>query len=403
MRKHLIVGVAVALSAAVLPSVTASSANAASAICTAPNLQAAGGMDALVKAAKAEKQLNIITVPRDWANYGEAIDAFQKAFGIKINDDNPDGSSAYELQTIKTAPASKQPDVVDIGITHTGAEAQDSLGRSLFTPYKVANWKDISTDWKDANGLWYGDYSGSISIAYDSTVSPAPTKIADLTNPAYKGMVALGGDPTAATEAFTSVFAAALANGGSLTDVQPGIDFFAALKKSGNFVSVPATGANYASGAYKIALSWSYNGPGAIASAAGIGKTLKYVTPSDAALIAPPYVQAINAKAPHCAAARLWEEFLYSQNKGLTSKTITTADTKLSGSALFAKLQGGQNIWALGAAHPIMEAAMKKKGTLVTPPAGFEIPKGQKTYSPSFDQVVAARDVVNKNWATATA
>ena len=99
----------------------------------------------------------------------------------------------------------------------------------------------------------------------------------------------------------------------------------------------------------------------------------------------------------------MWEEFLYSQNKGLTSKTITTADTKLSGSALFAKLQGGQNIWALGAAHPIMEAAMKTKGTLVTPPAGFEIPKGQKTYSPSFDQVVAARDVVNKNWATATA
>jgi putative spermidine/putrescine transport system substrate-binding protein len=403
MKKKIIVGVVAALGFTFMTSTNITSANAASAVCSAANLQAAGGMDALVKAAKAEKQLNIITVPRDWANYGEAIDAFTKAFGIKINDDNPDGSSAYELQTIKTAPASKQPDVVDIGITHTGAEAQDSLGRSLFTPYKVVNWKDISSDWKDPNGLWYGDYSGSISIAYDSSVTPAPTKISDLTNAAYKGMVALGGDPTAATEAFTSVFAAAIANGGSLTNVQPGIDFFAGLKKSGNFVSVPATGANYASGAYKIALSWSYNGPGAIASAAKIGKTLKYVTPADVALIAPPYVQAINAKAPHCAAARLWEEFLYSQNKGLTSKTITAADIKLPGSTLFSKLQGGQNIWALGAAHPIMEAAMKMKKTLVNPPAGFEIPKGQKTYSPNFDQVNAARDVVNKNWASATA
>ena len=76
-------------------------------------------MDALVAAAKAEGKLNVITIARDWANYGEALDLFSKAFGIKISNDNPDGSSAYEIQTIKTAPASKQPDVVDIGATHT--------------------------------------------------------------------------------------------------------------------------------------------------------------------------------------------------------------------------------------------------------------------------------------------
>jgi len=214
-------------------------------------LKTAGGMDALVAAAKKEGQLNVITLPRDWANYGEAMDLFTKAFGIKIVDDNPDGSSAYELQTIATAPAAKQPDVVDIGVsalnTVTGA------GRpSIFAPYKVATWNHIPNVWKDPAGAWYGDYSGIIALSYDSSVSPAPTKIADLTNPAYKGMVALGGDPTAAQMSFLSVFAAAIAKGGSATNIQPGLDFFKSLKSSGNYVAVNANGENYAAGAYKI-------------------------------------------------------------------------------------------------------------------------------------------------------
>ena len=365
--------------------------------CTVQNLTQAGGMDALVAAAKAEGKLNVITIARDWANYGEALDLFSKAFGIKISNDNPDGSSAYEIQTIKTAPASKQPDVVDIGATHT-VEAVDIQGRSIFTPYKVATWGDITPVWKEVNGLWYGDYQGTISIAYDSTVTPAPTKISDLSNPAYKGMVALGGDPSGATEAFMSVFAASIAKGGSVDDIKPGIEFFRALKKSGNFVTVTATGANLAAGAYKIALSWSFNGPGAITSAATVGKNLKYVTPTDALLKGSPYVQAINAKAPHCAAARLWEEFLYSENKGKLTKNITAKDIKLSGFKLFPLLMGGQNIWNLGAAHPITEAAMVKKGTLVPAPAGFGVPMGMKAVSPTLAQQIPQQAILKDMW-----
>ena len=363
--------------------------------CKAQNLTEAGGMDALVTAAKKEGQLNVITLASGWANYDEAIALYKKAFGIKIVNDNPDGSSAYELQTIKTAPASKQPDVVDIGATHLGAEASDTLGRSLFAPYKVATWNDITPVWKDTNGLWYGDYQGTINIAYDASVTPAPTKISDLANPAYKGMVALGGDPSAATESFMSVFAASIANGGSVNDIKPGIEFFRAMKASGNFVTVPATGANLATGAFKIALSWSFNGPGFIQAAKGIGKTLKYVTPTDVVLKGSPYIQAINAKAPHCANARLWEEFLYSENKGKFSKDLTPADIKLSGSKLFALIMGGQNIFNSGAAHPITEAAMIKKGTLIPAPAGFAVPAGVKVISPTLVQQFNNDDTIS--------
>ena len=394
--------VVAATSAAILVSglvVATSPAQAAVNFCKVQNLKQAGGMDALVKAAKAEKELNIITVPRDWANSGEAIDIFTKAFGIKINSDNPEGSSAYEIQTIKTVKdPMKQPDVVDIGIS----VLPDALGigrKSLFTPYKVATWNDIPSVWKDETGLWYGDYYGVLAISYDASLTKAPKTIKELiTDPAYKGALALSGDPTASQQALMSMFAFAAANGGSADDIMPGIDAIKTAKANGNFVSVIGNSANYAAGAFKVSLNWDFNGPGGIASAKTIGKDLKFVMPSDIALQGTPYLQAINAKAPHCAAARLWEEYLYSQNNGKLSGDITSADKKLSGSKLFKLLMGGQNIWRSGAAHPITEAAMIKKKTLIEAPEGFSIPKSAKIVAPDPDQQTAQKAVVVTEW-----
>ena len=373
-------------------------AQAAVNFCTVQNLAQAGGMDALVKAAKAEKELNVITLPRDWANYGEAMDLFSKAFGIKINSDNPEGSSAYEIQTIKTAPASKQPDVVDIGVS----VLPDALGigrKALFAPYKVATWNDIPAEWKDPAGLWYGDYYGVLAISYDASLSKAPTSIkALLTDPAFKGAFALSGDPTSSQQALMALFAVAASNGGSATNILPGIEAIKAAKANGNFVSVIGNSANYAAGAYKATITWDFNGPGAIASSTAAGKPLKFVMPSDVALQGTPYLQAVNAKAPHCAAARLWEEFLYSQNVGKSSKEITAADKKLSGSKLMKVIMGGQNIWVSGAAHPITEAAMIKKKSIVDAPEGFAIPKTAKRIAPSPDQQTDQKAVVVTEW-----
>jgi putative spermidine/putrescine transport system substrate-binding protein len=377
----------------------AAPSQAATNFCKVTDLKTAGGMDALVKAAKKEGTLNVITLPRDWANYGEAMDLYSKAFGIKIVDDNPDGSSAYELQTIATAPAAKQPDVVDIGVSALNTVV--GAGRpAIFANYKVATWNDIPAQWKDAGGAWYGDYNGVIALSYDSSVSPAPTKIKDLLNPAYKGMVALTGDPTAGQEPFMALYAAAVANGGSMTNIQPGIDFFKQLKASGNFVSAKATGANYVAGAYKIALTWNFNGPGAIASAAAAGKTLKFTIPTDGVVAGTPYIQAINKKAPHCAAARLWEEFMYSENKGKTTAQLKASDLKKSGSAIFKTILGGQNIFVSGGATPILAAAMTKKNTIIEAPAGLSLPKGVKVNQPNPDEQVTGKALVVAQWPT---
>ena len=106
---------------------------------TVTSAKAAGGMAALVKAAKKEGHVNVITIPlAGWANYGLIMKDFTKKYGIKINDANPNGSSAQEITAIQQDKGrADAPDVVDVGTSY----ATSNLG--LWAPYKVATWSDI--------------------------------------------------------------------------------------------------------------------------------------------------------------------------------------------------------------------------------------------------------------------
>ncbi|WP_182066603.1 ABC transporter substrate-binding protein [Curtobacterium sp. ME12] len=275
---------------------------------TATSAESAGGMDALVTAAKAEGQLNVIALPPSWANYGKIIDGFTKKYGIKINSANPNGSSADEVAAVKSQQGqSTAPDVLDLG----NAVLQENL--DLLTDYKVANWDDIPGDLKDKDGAWTRDYTGLMSIGYDSSkISDAPKDLQDLLGSEYKGKVSIAGDPTQANQAASAVYLAALENGGSADDITKGVDYFGDLKKAGNFQNVLPTQATVASGETPVVIQWSYNnlawGPAAGASG---NKDWKTVVPKGQAL-GSYYSQAITKDAPHPAAARLWQEYIAS-------------------------------------------------------------------------------------------
>lgn len=369
-------------------------ANAAISASKATTARAMGGMSALISAAQKEGTLNIIATPRDWADYGDAMDIMTNVFGIKIVSDNPDGSSSQEIEAIKTTKnMTKMPDVVDIGLSHVAEAA------GLFANYKVQNWTDIPNAWKDIHGNWYGAYTGNIAMCYDSSVKPAPTSIASLDNPAYKGMFAIQGDPTAAQQALISVFAVAVAKGGSTKNIQPGIDFFHKLKSKGIFVPVVANATSFASGSFKINLGWDYNASGFITQAATIGKTVKCVYPKDANVAGTPYVLAINKTAPHPAAARLWEELMFSEVNGKLAGDFTAADKALPLDKRFAIAIGGQNTYVLGGAHPITEAQMIRKGTKTTPPKAVSIPAGlPKSVLPTLAQQAVASTLLKTAW-----
>src|SRR5580700_10805599 len=148
---------------------------------TATSAAAGGGMTALVTAAEKEGQLNVITLPSNWANYGNIMKDFTAKYGIKINDAIPEGSSGQEITAVQTEKGqSRAPDVVDVGTPFAVEGATDGL----WAPYEVQTWSNIPANAKDANGDWYADYGGYVAIGYDpSKVKVAPTSFASLTNP----------------------------------------------------------------------------------------------------------------------------------------------------------------------------------------------------------------------------
>jgi ABC-type Fe3+ transport system, periplasmic component len=333
---------------------------------TASSLTDFGSLANLEAAAKTEGALNVIALPRDWANYGAIIDAFKAKYPeITVNEQSPDVSSAEEIQAAKTNDGlDTAPDVFDIGL------AVALQNKDVFAPYKVATWADIPDALKDADGKFYGDYGGYMSVGYDSAKFPAPTSIDDLLKSDYKGAVAINGDPTQAGAAFAAVGLATVQTGGTLDDFSAGIDFFSQLAKAGNLLKVDVTTATVASGETPVVFDWDYLNASHVKDKAS-WKVVVFPGKGYAGY----YNQAINAKAPHPAAARLWQEFLYSDQV--------------------------QNLWLAGGARPIRMEAMTKAGTIDSTLAAALPAAPAETLVASEAQSSAAGTLLGQKWAAA--
>ncbi len=331
-----------------------------------------GGLAELIKLAKKEGELNTIALPDYWANYGNVIKRFSEKYGIKVNSYDPEASSAEELVAVRTLKGQdRMPDVVDVGLQFAVQGAQEGL----WAPYQVSTWKDIPTAAKDPKGLWYSDYGGYIAIGYDANIVKTPPKsFADLLNPIYKNQVALNGDPTSSNSAFLSVLATSVAAGKGIkgaNNIQFGLEYWQKLKSSGNFVPVAATPATVEAGQTPILLDWDYLHAKYKGQSGKVD--WKVVVPSDA-LLGGFYAQAVVKNSPHPAAARLWQEFLYSDE--------------------------GQNLWLQGGARPIRLDAMVKankhdKTAYAKLPA---TPKGVTPVFPSLQQQLLAKALLTPAW-----
>ncbi len=330
-----------------------------------------GGLDALIAAAKAEGELNVIALPDDWCNYGEMMSTFSTRYGIKVNSINPEAGSADELQAIidnKENKGPQAPDVIDVGPAF-GPLAKE---QGLLTPYKVTTWDTIAGD-KDPDGYYYTDYNGVLVFEINlDVVKDVPQDWADLLDPKYKGQVALAGDPRASNQAAQTVYAAALANGGSLDNIQPGLDFFKELNARGNLLPLIANTGSIAKGETPITFQWNYLALANDEAFAG-NPPLEIIYPKSVSW-GGYYLQAISAYAPHPAAARLWQEFLYSDE--------------------------GQTIWMKGYCAPARLADMLKRG-VVPDDLKAKLPDPaiiESAIVPNRDQLTAARELIKTEW-----
>jgi putative spermidine/putrescine transport system substrate-binding protein len=335
----------------------------------------AADMMALETAAKSEGMLTTIALPHDWCGYGAVIDGFKAKYpGIEVNELNPDAGSADEVEAIranKNNTGPQAPDVIDVGL----AFGPSAMSEGLLQPYKVATWDEIPDSVKDADGTWYGDYYGVMSFIVNKDLVPVtPTDWTDLMKPDYAGQVALAGDPRASNQAILGVLAAGLSTGAMAGEAagKAGLDYFAALNKAGNFVPVIGKAGTLAQGSTPIIVAWDYNALAWKDTLAG-NPPVDIVVPKTGVL-AGVYVQAISAYAPHPNAAKLWMEYIYSDE--------------------------GQLLWLKGYCHPARFNALAKDGKIpqdlmdaLPPPEGYAA-----AYFPTLDEVNANKVAVTGGW-----
>jgi putative spermidine/putrescine transport system substrate-binding protein len=331
---------------------------------------AKSNMAQIIANAKKEGHLNTIALPPGWADYPEIIQVFQKKYGIKITNADPEASSGAEIQAlISLKGQSRAPDVVDVspGFAVQGANT------GLFQKYYVSTYNTIPRSMKDTRGLWTGDYWGAISFGANlDVVKRVPKSFQDMLSSDFGGhKIALNDDPRKAGSAFAGVYAAALANGGSLNDITPGIDFFAKLAKAGNFQPINVTPQTIASGQTPVTIDWDYN---QLAAKAGLGNVKWSVGLPTDGVYGGYYCQGVNATAVHPWAVRLWLEFLFSDQ--------------------------GQLLYLKGFAHParftdlVARKVVPKSLTAALPPASFYA----KVKFASLGQITKAKEIVAAQW-----
>jgi putative spermidine/putrescine transport system substrate-binding protein len=373
-RTRVLVGVGLGVSALVLSACAAptddgddtdTGADGGVNAATATSAEDFGGMDELIAAAQEEGELNVIALPPDWANYGEIIDTFAEKYDIKVNSAQPDAASQDEINAANQLRGTdRAPDVFDLG------QSVALANTDMYAPYQVETWDSIPDEFKDPDGAWVNDYGGYMSIGYDSSKVPDVETLDDLLGPEFRGKVALNGDPTQAGAAFSGVMMASIANGGSTDDIAPGVEWFRELNDAGNFLPVDPTPATVESGQTPVVIDWDYLN----AALANDIPTWEVVVPENA-VVAGYYFQAINEDAPHPAAARLWQEFLYSDE--------------------------GQNLWLKGGARPVRAEAMAEEGTIDQELYNALPEVSGDPVIPSNEQTEKAAQYLNENWADA--
>ena len=340
----------------------------------ATSVEDGGGMDQLIEDAQAEGTFNAMGLYDDWANYGGLLEAFSEEYDIEINNDQSTGSSQDLINAVINREGQEDSlDYLDTGVSFADEAEADGL-LAEYTPEAI---DDIDEEFRSEAGTWINHLGGTMAIGCDtSRVDDCPEDFSDLMDEQYSGMVAIPGDPTTGESGFMVVHATAEANGGSFDDLEPGVEFFDELSAMGNFVPVEASAGTIETGETPIVINWDYLlQPIANDLEEDAGIELEINLPEDGQ-VSSFYAASINEDAPHPAVARLFYEFLFSDE--------------------------GQNLLLEGYVSPVRLDAMIEEGT-VDEDALAELPSqdGIEAPQPTLDQREANQEVIESLWTEA--
>jgi putative spermidine/putrescine transport system substrate-binding protein len=328
-----------------------------------------GELSELIAAARAEGSLNTIGLDRDRCGYGTAIDTFARKYNVAVTELSPGATSADQLAALaatRSNPASA-PDVIDV----SPAVAERAKADGSIAAFQIANGATIPAAARDPDGFWYGGHFAVVAFETNGDWRPTPpADWPDLLTGSRADRFALAGDPTSDPQAIATVYAAALANHGGPDDAGPGLEFFRKMADAGALDDRIAGAASIDSGLTPLTARWS---DAALAHRdATAGQPKIDVTIPESGRLAMTTALAINSAAPHPNAAKLWLEFLTSDE--------------------------GQSLFLDGNCHPIRLDDLVARGVIPVDLLA-DLPDVAGAVFPSAAQLAAATDTIVKGWA----
>lgn len=343
-----------------------------------------GGADLLAKA-RTEGHLTTAAVGAEHSYYEPVIAAFEKFAGFEVTTKNPTYPASFQVKDLaEAAKANKKPpyDVIEV----TPATADQAVSQKLLEHYVSSLWTDIPSVFKSGDGEWSAAYFGVISFITNTKATggflPGSWDELATSSKTPKGSFAMLGDPRSGKPlegglGLLTVMSAAIANGGSPDDVEPGLKLLGELSDKGIFdlkgpSSLVALPDDAGTAPTPINALYSFDLPLAKWSARQNFTRVESAAPSDG-LVAGYYPQAIAAGAVNPSAARLWIEFLQSDQ--------------------------GAAVFLANGAIPTRAAAIRESGSDELRKA---LPPSKETEAPvpSAVQITAAQKVIDEKWTT---
>lgn len=263
------------------------------------------GEKALYEAASKEGLVVSFDTGPTWANWAAQFAAFKKRYPAVEMTYNDIGSAA----TVIALDKSRNRPQADTAY-YFAASAIDAMAKDVVAPFKPVNFDKLPDVFRAPDGKWFTIHSLTIAFVVNKKlVKEVPQSWADLLKPEYKNTVVYL-DPRSTGVGQVLTFGAAYANGGSVDNVQPGIDYLGKLHQAGSVLRVVGTTpyAQFVKGEIPVWISYENDGLKA-KYVDGLGDQVAVVIPKEAS-VAAPYGISLVKNGPNPNAGKLWLNFI---------------------------------------------------------------------------------------------
>ena len=264
------------------------------------------GLKALESAARAEGKVVSLGMPDGWANWRDTWADLQRLYGLSHVD--TDMNSAEEIAKIEAERSNASVDLGDVGFEF----GEIAKLRGITLAYKPTTWAQIPAWAKDPDGHWAVAYTGTIAFAVNTKRFPNPPRswkalFAGTPKGAYRVLI---GEVGRAAQANAAVLAAAIALGGSETQLQPALLQFAQIARQQRLITTNPTPALMERGEADVFVLFDFNALSYREKIPNAGDYQIFI-PSDGSVTSG-YTTILNKFAPHPNAAMLTREYIFS-------------------------------------------------------------------------------------------